>query len=127
MGWAGKSVLVFLGAGVGGVLRFWLGSWIQSSTGSVFPWGTFVVNVSGCLAIGLIVGWIGALGGSATWRLLLVVGLLGGYTTFSSFGFETLTLIRDRNFGVASLYAIGSVAVGLAAVWAGDAIGRRPF
>jgi CrcB protein len=90
---------------------------------ATFPYGTFLVNLSGCFAIGALAAWLnqGLLGPGT--RLFLMVGLLGGITTFSSFfGYETLTLVRDGSDLLAGLNVVGQVVLGLACVWAGSAI-----
>ncbi len=86
------------------------------------PWGTLFVNVSGSLVIGLAVGWVGA--ASNDTRLFLVTGVLGGYTTFSAFSLDALTLWQRGEVGMAALYVLGSVALSLVAVTAGYALSR---
>lgn len=118
--------LIFLGAGAGGVTRHWLGSWLQQWWGPTFPVGTLIVNVSGCLAMGFLAT---ALADAAPlreeYRSALLVGVLGGYTTFSSFGREALSLAQEGKGFTAALYVLLSVAVGIGAVWAGSAIAGR--
>ena len=114
--WAGVAV----GGAVGTLLRFALGGWIQHASGGTFPWGTFVINVGGALAIGALAAYAdrgGAL--PAAWRIALQVGVLGGFTTFSSFGLETFRLVQDGDWGRAALYVTGTNALGLVAVFAG--------
>src|SRR5450631_885506 len=113
-----------MGAGIGANARYWLGGWIHGKYLTPFPWGTFVVNVSGCVGIGLAMGWLGTAQTSAPWRLLIVVGLLGGYTTFSSFSWETLRLIEARNFTTALVYVLGSCLAGLVGTFLGAALSR---
>lgn len=112
-------LLVALGGALGAASRYLLGGWIQSRLGPDFPWGTFIVNVSGCLLIGAVLGLVerGALPGEA--RLFLAVGILGGYTTFSTFGYETLKLLEGGETAAALLNAFGQLALGLAAVYLG--------
>lgn len=112
-------LLVAAGGAIGAASRYLLGGWIQSRLGPDFPWGTFIVNVSGCLLIGVVLGLAerGALPGEA--RLFLAVGVLGGYTTFSTFGYETLKLIEGGETAAALLNAFGQLALGLAAVYLG--------
>lgn len=119
-----QSLLIFLGAGIGANLRYWLGGWVQSRTGEGFPWGTLAVNVSGSLLIGLVLGLHLRQGWHPGWRLLLAIGLLGGYTTFSAFSFETLALLREGHPNRALAYSLLSVALSLAATWAGNALAR---
>lgn len=116
---AHKLLLIFLGAGAGGTARYLVGGWMQAWAGPGFPLGTLAVNVSGCLAIGFLAT---VLEGSLVrdeWRLAILVGVLGGYTTFSSFGKETLALAQDGDWLRAGLNVLLSNALGLAAVWAG--------
>lgn len=114
-----NTLLVAAGGGIGAALRYLLGGWIASRLGPDFPWGTFIVNVSGCLLIGLVLGLVerGALPGEA--RLFLAVGVLGGYTTFSTFGYETLRLLEGGELLPAALNAFGQLALGLVAVYLG--------
>jgi CrcB protein len=112
--------LLFGGGGIGAVLRFALASWVDQRLGPPFPWGTFVVNLSGCFAIGVIAtladenGWL-----SREVRLFLVPGVLGGFTTFSTFGLESWRAIAEGHGGVALAYALASVGGGIVAVVAG--------
>lgn len=114
--------LVGLGGAAGAVARYLLGHWTTDAAApQAFPLGTFVVNLTGCLAVGLLAGlaerhpgWL-----SPDLRLLLFVGLLGGFTTFSAFGLETVQLLRRGDWLLAAGYAGGSVLLGLAAVWLG--------
>ncbi|RYG24579.1 fluoride efflux transporter CrcB [bacterium] len=122
-----RTALVFLGAGIGGSLRYWIGLAVAARTAG-FPWGTFAINVSGSLLIGLAMGIITRTGANDGWRLLLVVGLLGGYTTFSSFSYEILSLLRERSVVPALGYAFGSVILGLMAaglgLWLSELVGK---
>ena len=107
------------------MLRWAIGGWVQGAAASFFPWGTFVVNASGCLAIGVLATLLderSLLG--PVWRLFLLVGVLGGYTTFSSFGLETWRLVESGDWLRAAANAGGSVGVGLVAVAAGVALAR---
>lgn len=123
-----RYFLIFLASGLGGVLRFALGSRIQELGGSAFPWGTFAINVSGCLGIGFVsTAFTAAMPIREDLRLAVMVGLFGGYTTFSSFGRETLALVEGGQWTRAILYVIATNAVGLAAVWLGAlAAGKLP-
>lgn len=109
---------VFLGGGLGAVLRFLVSSSLSGNV--LFPWATLLINVVGSLAIGLAAG----LGQPHAWfqewgRYLIVTGLLGGFTTFSAFSLETVALVEGGRTGVAVLYASASVATCLAAAWIG--------
>jgi len=106
--------LVALGGGCGAVCRYALSTLLMRGTFQGFPLGTLLVNLLGCLLIGLWAGWAARhawLNGDL--RLLLVTGLLGGFTTFSAFGLETLQLLRRAEYGQAGLYLGGSVILGL--------------
>ena len=121
-----NALLVGIGGFVGSVCRYWVSGWGQSAGDQSWgPVGTLAVNVIGCFLIGLLMGMADfrqLLKPDA--RLLLVVGLLGGFTTFSAFGYETFALARDKEFGAALLNIGAQVFVGLAAVWAGYTISR---
>ena len=110
---------VGLGGGIGSVLRFGMGRWILMREGAGFPWGTLLVNVAGCMAIGLLARMCDARVVSDETRLFLTTGLLGGFTTFSAFGLETITLAQSGHLGAAVVYVMLSVGGALAAVWVG--------
>lgn len=112
--------LVALGSAVGGVTRWLLGGAFQRWFAPGFPGGTLVVNVTGCLLIGALMRY--AMESTALtpeWRALLVVGFCGGYTTFSTFSYETLRLMQDGEWGKVGLYVGGSVLLSLIAVTLG--------
>ncbi|MER3447254.1 MAG: fluoride efflux transporter CrcB [Candidatus Dadabacteria bacterium] len=112
-------LLVAIGGALGAGSRYLLGGWIQSRASSTFPWSTFIINVSGAFLIGIVYGFVerGIL--SANTRLLLATGVLGGYTTFSTFSFETMSLIVSGSKGMALLNTIGQTVIGLIAVFSG--------
>ena len=111
--------LVGIGSGIGGVCRYII-SLFMSQTHNGFPWGTFIVNVAGCLLIGILWGITSRFQSlSPAFSLLLIVGFCGGFTTFSTFSREGLTLLQANNFLLFSLYAIGSVVLGILAVTLG--------
>jgi len=115
-----KYLMVGLGGCLGSILRFWVGSYVGGKMGTRFPYGTLLVNVTGSFTIGLVF----ALLASRThwnpyWRYLVPIGFVGGYTTFSSFEYETLRTIQDGQFGLGMLYVLLSVLIGFVAVWAG--------
>lgn len=114
--------LVFIGGGVGSVLRYAIGLCIGAAT---FPWATLAVNVGGSLAIGIFGGWGERFGWSEAVRLALTVGLCGGFTTFSTFSKESLALVQSGRYCTFAAYAFGSVAVGIAAVALGYWITRH--
>ena len=120
-----NMLAVALGAAIGANLRYGLASWAAQRLGTGWPYGTFIINVLGCLAIGALLTLAATrLPLSEPLRLLLVTGLLGGFTTFSTFGFEGFTLITSGNWVGAGLYLVGSVVVGLAAVFLGASLVR---
>lgn len=115
-------LLVASGGAVGSVLRYLVSKWLQEASSAAFPVGTLVVNVVGCLLIGAIYGASDSWGISGDMRLLLTVGFCGGFTTFSTFMNESLSLMRADNLLPLALYASLSVGLGLVAVWAGSRI-----
>ncbi|MES2300910.1 MAG: fluoride efflux transporter CrcB [Pseudomonadota bacterium] len=121
------STLVALGGATGAVLRFHAGRLIGAIAGpnAVFPWGTFSINVAGSMAMGLLAGWLARHGSTGeAWRLLIGVGVLGGFTTFSAFSLEAALLIERGLIGPAALYAAGSVVAGIAGLFIGLTITR---
>jgi len=115
-----KYLLIATGGALGSIARYWVGSAISSRIGARFPYGTFVVNISACLAIGFIMTLLGKRAGlSTTWRYLIPIGFIGAYSTFSTYEWETLSTLRSGAFLMAALYAVGSLLVGLIAVWGG--------
>jgi CrcB protein len=120
-----KYVMVGIGGCLGSVLRFWLGSYIGGKMGTRFPYGTLVINVTGSFLIGLVFALLTVrTQWSPNWRYLIPIGFIGGYTTFSSFEYETLRTIQDGQFGLGLLYVGLSVLVGFVAVWGGVIAGR---
>lgn len=115
-----KFALVFLGSGLGGVCRYALGGWVQRLGNGSFPLGTLAVNLIGCLLIGFLTASLsGRVLLREEYRVALIVGVLGGFTTFSAFGMETFALLNDGQFARASANVLLSVGAGLAAVWIG--------
>jgi CrcB protein len=121
-----KVLLVGLGGFLGSVLRYLVSGWVQDWTGrDSFPVGTLAVNVVGCLVIGLLSQLAEARGAfSAEYRALVFVGILGGFTTFSSFGNETLNLWRDGQGSLALVNVAAQLVLGLGAVWLGRVLGH---
>lgn len=112
-----RILLIFLGGGVGSVLRYLVQGWFHRPT---FPLGTLLVNVAGCLLIGFLGGlFFGARPIAENYRFAILTGLLGGFTTFSSFGWETMQLTEDKQYLYAGLNVVLSVTLGLLAVWLG--------
>jgi CrcB protein len=120
--------LVALGGAAGSVCRYLVGQWSLRLFGPAFPWGTLIVNVAGSFAIGLLVELIARrLNASTEMRLLIVTGFLGGFTTFSAFSLDVISLVERSATLIGVTYIIASVAVSLAAVFAGLALGRSMF
>jgi fluoride exporter len=120
-----NMVAVAVGAAVGANLRYLISLWAAQRLGAAFPYGTLIINVVGCLVIGVLLTLAAyRLTLSEPIRLLLVTGLLGGFTTFSSFGWETYALIVAGDWRAAGLYVAGSVVLGLLGVFLGAGIGR---
>jgi len=121
-----RYLFVLAGAGLGGLARYALGGWIMARSGVRFPLGTFFINISGSFLIGLLMTLLAErFHPHPNWRLFLVVGVLGGYTTFSTFEYETLQSVRDGERWMGLLYMMGSVAFGYLAVWLGAALISR--
>lgn len=118
--------MILAGGGVGSLARYLVGSAVMTRFVTRFPLGTLVVNVSGSFLIGLLMTLLTErLQPHPNWRLVLVVGFLGGYTTFSSFEWETYATIREGGFWMGLANVVGSVALGYTAVWLGSVLARR--
>jgi CrcB protein len=121
-----KLLVVLAGAGLGGVARYVAGTWIMAKYGGRFPLGTFLINVSGSFLIGILMTlFTERLDPHPNWRLFSVVGILGGYTTFSSFEYETYQAVRDGEHWMGLLYVASSVLLGYAGVWVGALLAAR--
>jgi fluoride exporter len=121
-----KYLLILAGGGAGSLARYVAGTAIMTRFGSRFPLGTLFVNVTGSFLIGLLMTLLTErLPASTNWRPLLVIGFLGGYTTFSSFEWETYSAIREGGFWLGLTNVVASVTLGYAAVWLGALIARR--
>jgi CrcB protein len=117
---------VAIGSAAGGVARFLLGTFIQHRSGAVFPVGTLVVNVTGSLLVGFFLRYaLGTPAISPEMRALLTVGFCGGYTTFSTFSYETAALLEDGQFERAALYVASSVLLSLIGIYAGFLAARE--
>lgn len=115
-----KYWMVGIGGFAGSVLRFWLSSSIGGRFGTRFPYGTFVVNMTGSFLIGMVITILaGKTQLSPNWRYLIPIGFIGGYTTFSAFEYETFRLFQNGQVLGAALNVTGSVVLGFAAVWLG--------
>jgi CrcB protein len=121
-----KYCLILVAGGIGSLARYLTASVVTARWGAKFPWGTLVVNVTGCFLIGLIVTLLTErFQPHPNWRLTLVVGFLGGYTTFSSFEWETFAVVREGGYWIGLANVVGSVVLGYLAVWTGVLLGRR--
>jgi fluoride exporter len=119
-----KSLLIVgFGGGIGSMARYLCQKYLYQWHPSPFPWGTFLVNILGCFLIGLFYG-LSEKGNllSPEWRLLLVTGFCGGYTTFSTFAYENIALLKSNDFLYFGLYSIGSLVLGITATFLGMAI-----
>lgn len=113
---------IAIGGAAGALARYGLGGWIQGRAGFGFPWGTLVVNVLGCLLIGFSLRYLEAVRLTPEVRAFVGVGLLGAFTTFSTFGYETVALLEEGAWARAAAYSVGSVILGIAAVYLGIAV-----
>jgi CrcB protein len=121
-----RYLLVVLGGGTGALARYVAASAIMTRFGGKFPWGTLVINVTGSFLIGFLMTMLTERYElDPKWRLLLVVGFLGGYTTFSSFEWETFTSVREGAPWAGALNVLSSVMLGYVAVWLGVMLARR--
>lgn len=117
-----NALLIFLGAGLGGVARYGVGQ-LMLRPGMTFPWPTLLINVSGSFLITLIVGAMGTRGLAPQWQAFLVVGICGGYTTFSAFSYETLALMQSGHWQRAGAYVMASVLLCVGAALLGLRVG----
>jgi CrcB protein len=120
-----KTILIGLAGLVGTLVRYWLSGVVARQYGETFPWGTMVVNLIGCFLAGAIF-YISEERFllSPTLRTIILIGFLGGFTTFSSYGLQTFSLLRDGEFGLASLNIAASNVLGLLMVWTGYVLCR---
>jgi len=113
---------VALGGALGALARYGISGWVYDRMGESFPWGTLMVNLVGCLVLGVAVRWLQVTSVAPGVRPFLMIGLLGAFTTFSTFSYETVALLQEGQWLRASLYVGGSVALGLIAMLAGMAL-----
>jgi fluoride exporter len=113
-------LIVFLGAGIGGGFRHGLNVWFPRAFGTGFPYATLTINIAGSLGMGLVAGYFMLKGGGPqSWRLFLTTGILGGFTTFSSFSLETALLYERGELALMAVYILASVLVSVAALFGG--------
>ncbi|HMI07056.1 MAG TPA: fluoride efflux transporter CrcB [Flavobacterium sp.] len=118
-------LLVAIGGAIGSVLRYLTSLFVQKFYASSFPLATFLTNILGCFLIGLIVGLLDKNQlADSNLKWFLITGFCGGYTTFSAFGFENVSLLQNNHSGLALLYIGASIFIGLAAVWAGLSLAK---
>ena len=116
-----KYLYIAFGGAIGSIARYWVGSTIASRAGTRFPWGTFVINMTACLVIGFSMSWLGKRAEvSPAWRFLIPIGFVGADSTFSTYEWEALSSLRAGAFLIAGLYTVGSLILGLLAVWCGS-------
>ena len=115
-----KYLLIGSGGFAGAMARYWMGTFVTQRMGLRFPFGTFLVNISGCFLIGFFMYLLAERGVlDAHWLYIIVVGFIGAYTTFSTFEYETMRALQDGQFGIALLYVASSVLAGFIMVWLG--------
>jgi fluoride exporter len=123
-----KILWIAAGGAVGSVLRYFVHGWTQSLAGGVFPWGILLVNVTGCLAIGILGAFFaGPHLVRDEYRAALLIGVLGAYTTFSTFGWDTFALTQQGERNLAIVNVLLSNLLGLTAVWAGFFLAEKCF
>ncbi|RFB95650.1 protein CrcB [Rhizobium leguminosarum bv. trifolii] len=120
-----QALLVAVGGAIGSLLRYYVGQWTLRAMGPAFPWGTLAVNVVGCFVIGVFAELIARrFNASVELRLLLITGFLGGFTTFSAFSLDAISLFERGQAVAGGVYIVASVGLSMAAVMAGLAVMR---
>ena len=120
-----KTILIALGGSIGTLFRYWLAGLVSRQRGETFPWGTMTVNLVGCFLAGAVFYLAEErFMMSPNVRAAILIGLLGGFTTFSAYGLQTFALLRDGEFGWAALNVGASNILGLLMVWAGYALSQ---
>jgi len=118
-----KYLLIAIGGALGSIARYWVSATVNNRMGIRFPYGTLLVNLTACLVIGFTLTFLGRRADiNPAWRFLIPIGFIGAYSTFSTYEWETLTTLRSGAFFLAALYSVGSLILGLAAVWGGSAL-----
>jgi len=119
-------ILVFVGGGLGATLRHVINLVCARCMAPGFPWGTFIINITGSTVMGLIAGYLAFKGDAGQpWRLFLMTGILGGYTTFSAYSLDAALLYERGELLLAALYVVGSVVLSIAGLFAGLALIRH--
>ena len=120
-----RYVMIAIGGAAGAIARYQVAAMIQARLPLGFPWGTFIVNVTGCFVMGVtMVLLTNRLVSNPSWRYLIPIGFIGAYTTFSTFEFETFSAVAEGSWLIGFANVIGSVVAGYAALWGGVLIGR---
>lgn len=120
-----KTILIGVAGLVGTLLRYWVSGYVARQHGETFPWGTIAVNLIGCLVTGTVFFLTEERSLlSPTVRSVILIGLLGGFTTFSSYGLQTFTLLRDGEYSLAMLNVVVSNILGVFMVWLGYVLGK---
>jgi CrcB protein len=118
-----KYLLIAAGGALGSIARYWVGSAVSDRMGIRFPYGTLLVNITACIIIGFSLTYLGRRADlSPVWRYLIPIGFIGAYSTFSTYQWETLSSLRAGAFLLAALYSLGSLVLGLVAVWCGSRV-----
>lgn len=120
-----KYLLIGVGGALGSIARYWVGSSIAARMGIRFPYGTLIVNLTACVILGFSMTFLSRHDHlNPAWRFLIAVGFIGAYSTFSTYEWETLSSLRAGAFAIATLYSVGSLILGLAAMWGGAVLGE---
>ncbi len=120
-----KYLMVAIGGALGSVLRFWVGTYISNRIATRFLAGTFVVNMTACFLIGFVITVLAEKSSwNPNWRYLIPIGFIGGYSTFSTFEYETFRVFQEGDFLIAGLNVVLSVVVGFVSVWVGVITGK---
>lgn len=119
--------MIGLGGGLGSILRYFIGFWMQKSMTNGLLYATFGVNVIGSLLIGVLMGYIAKTNGTTDLKFLMVIGFCGGFTTFSSFAYENYTLFQSGNISSSILYTLASVVLCILAVWLGIVLAQMLY
>ena len=116
-----KYLLIAAGGALGSMARYWVGSAVSDRMGIRFPYGTLLVNLTACIILGFSLTYLGRRADlNPAWRYLIPFGFIGAYSTFSTYEWETLSTLRSGAFFLTALYALGSLVLGLIAVWCGS-------
>jgi fluoride exporter len=116
-------LLIALGGGLGSVMRYLVGGWVANRLGVAFPYGTLLINITASFIIGFFLAFAQERALNPNWRLFVAVGFVGGYSTFSTFEFESVRLLQDGEMLFGAIYLVGSVAAGAIAAITGITLG----